>query len=422
VKRLTAKDRLIFVCIMIIATACVGSALYIITGAYAVTVQLSDYTSLGRNADGVPTAVLDVDAILTDLCLPNPRYGHIRAEDYPDVNALCNLRLSMVYDTAGEEITLNVTGDLRTLLRYGIRLHPVIWTQSLRGIIAEDSSQAAPMTTPEPPGESISFPTQTAGSVSRMDMGYLQSPVDLDGYGINLRPVLERAQVERDNAARDWQEDGVETRKLRACFVRDRDATAFHNLYRAVYYIRNTKTGGERWITVDIYDLEWTEQSAVAYAAVLTQSHRTEVQALSRSAFTGSAFSVYELDGSSVSNGKRLPFDHNGLVRFPGMPASYRMPNGQIWSPSFDKLPEDRIWQLTGTGGHSMANLLRYVRKEIGARTGQPFDPESEAEFFAHFSARSWYMPVLNWTEDYLSAEQRENIELLLEIQELISN
>lgn len=422
-KRMTKKDKLLFAGIAVVAAAAILIAVYLISGGYAVTVHLSDYTSLGRNADNEPIAVLDIDAILTDLRLPNPKYGNIRKEDYPDVNALCNLQLLMVYDTMGDEITLSVTGDFRTLLLYGIQLQSVLWTQSLRGTIAEDSSQVSPMTTPEPPGESISFPTPYARSNSHVEIGYLHSPVDLDGYGLNMRPVLERIHTERDKALQSmWSSADASIRKVSAFFVYAKEADTFHNLYRTVYYTKNNITGAVNWFTITVYDLEWTEQSAVAYARTAVQSFRTEGQAADRMTFENDAYDVYTIDGSSVIQSGRVAFDPYGFVRFPQMPTGYKLPSGQIWSPSYDLLEEDYIWQLTGADGYSMEELLCYVRKEIGARTGQAFDPVTETAFHEHFSMQSWYEPLENWNETFLTQEQQENILLLLEIENLISN
>ena len=117
--------------------------------------------------------------------------------------------------------------------------------------------------------------------------------------------------------------------------------------------------------------------------------------------------------------GKRA-FDQNGFVQFPDSPTSYRMANGVYWSPTYDALDEDQIWKLTAVEGHSMANLLRYARKEIYARYYAGFDERTEREFYEHYNSFSWYREMVPDRTADMTETERNNVRLLREIQSFI--
>jgi len=83
-------------------------------------------------------------------------------------------------------------------------------------------------------------------------------------------------------------------------------------------------------------------------------------------------------------------------------------------------LDEDAIWKLTAVDGHSLANLLRYARKEIYARYYMAFDPKSEREFRQHYNAYDWYEERKPDLSRLMTETERSNIRLLREIQSLI--
>ena len=78
------------------------------------------------------------------------------------------------------------------------------------------------------------------------------------------------------------------------------------------------------------------------------------------------------------------------------------------------------IWALTAVDGHSLANLLRYARKEIYARYYTAFDPKTEREFNEHYRAYAWYEPRTPDLSGLMTEAEKSNIRLLREIQSLI--
>ena len=96
------------------------------------------------------------------------------------------------------------------------------------------------------------------------------------------------------------------------------------------------------------------------------------------------------------------------------------MANDVYWSPTYDPLDEDAIWSLTAVEGHSLANLLRYARKEIYARYYVAFDPKTEREFMDHYCAYDWYEVRVPDLLGRMTETERSNMRLLREIQSLI--
>lgn len=192
-----------------------------------------------------------------------------------------------------------------------------------------------------------------------------------------------------------------------------------HNLYRASYTAAFNPGEGQETITVyftvDLYDL-YRQNGEIGYGATDVTLHATEDESKE---LPGNGVATRLWGGGVKVDGKQ-GFDQNGFVRFPDRPTSFRMANGIYWSPTYDALTEDMIWKLTAVEGHSLANLLRYARKEIYARYYVGFDPKTEREFYEHFNDCQWYEardPDLN---GLMTETEQQNIRLLREIQSLI--
>jgi len=257
--------------------------------------------------------------------------------------------------------------------------------------------------------------------------GPLASLLDQNGNGLNLRPLYERVQEERDRMCREFfGKNEYSTTKTQSVFVINEAGGAFLNLYRAAYTATQTGEAAadlpSRYFMVEVWDLSWTPDNRLAFSTVLSREARDKRAAESMLAYEGSRYTVTALPGGGISNPSRVPFDQNGFVRFPSCPTSFRMPNGLYWSPTYDHLTEDQIWQLTGVSGHTLSNLLRFARREISTRYGFPFDAEREPEFFRHYSARSWYVPDPSYTDERMTEAEARNIRLLREIQNLVDN
>ena len=390
---------------------------------YAVTVDPAAYTTLGLGSQGAPTAVIDVDAILTDLRLPNPRRSAINTRDYPDVEALSEMRLTLQYTDSPGTMALSLSCDAETLKRYGIVIEPLTWTQEVKGVIALDSTQPEPLASPTvDEGEPPAPPPPYA-----LAPGPLTSLLDQNGNGLNLRPLYARVQEERDNMCREvFGRNEYSATKTQSVFVVNEAGGAFSNLYRAAYTAVQTGEGAAAvpacYFTVEVWDLSWNEENRLVFSTVLAREARDKKAAESMLAYEGSRYKVTALPGGGASNPGRVAFDQNGFVRFPSCPTSFRMPNGLYWSPTYDRLTEDQIWQLTGVSGHTLSNLLRFARREISTRYGFPFDAEREPEFFRHYNARPWYLPDPSYTDERMSEAEAMNIRLLREIQSLVDS
>ena len=407
----------------ILLAGLVWSTLYISLRRYTATVNLENYTSLGLNGKGVPTAVIDVDAILTDLHLPNPRRSQINLKDYPDVEALSRMQVFLSYTDTPSTMDLSVSCDSQTLKRFGIALETLAWTQEIKGVIALDSTQPEPLATPTTGGgEEVPVPA----SLFNVETGFLQELLDEDGNGLNLRPLYERAQAERDSVCQKlFGKNDYNVSKTQALFVTDTEEGAFSNLYRAAYSAVMTGEGVDttaRYFTVEIRNLSWTEEHQLAFASVSSASATSRKAAEGVADYAAARYTVTVLPGGGVSNAARIPFDQNGFVRYPFAPTSFRMASGLYWSPSFDRLTEDQIWQLTGVNGHSLTNLLRYARREISARYGSPFDADREPEFLKLYGEQHWYKADAGYTDERMTETEARNIRLLREIQSLIEN
>ena len=383
---------------------------------YTVTLDLKDYVSLGRSAQGEPLALLDVDAILTDLHLPSPHTDAMAEQKYPDVRALLNMQLYLSYTDDPDQMQVVVLADTATLADYGIHIDSLSWLQQLKGYVA--SEDVSPLPTPALPAVTPT-PSPADG-----ESQYLSALTDADGYGYNLRALCERIQRERDLLLKELFRSGesYKVEKMQVTFHTGTQDARYVNCYQACYRVTpETEDGTEpvlQYFRVRVYDLALLSDGTVGFRDnVDVTLHQTENEC-KRS--PSSAASGVTLSGGGVRVRDRAAFDQNGFVIFPGQPTSYRMANGLYWSPTYDVLSEDMIWKLTAVDGHSLANLLRYARKEIYARYHVVFDQRTEREFFTHYNSYPWYLePVPDRSLDMTEAE-KSNIRLLREIQSLV--
>lgn len=400
----------------ILAAAIFLCALYIGKRGYGVTVNLEDYTTVGRNALGVPVAAIDIDALLTDLHLPNPKSPFVNMADYPDVYALCSMSVSLSYTSHEELMHVEVSCDLDTLTRYGIRIANTGWEQSVRGLL-DDGATA----TPVPLAESTVLPAPT-GTPAAQD-GLLTALVDEQGRGYNLRSVCERVQKERDSVCVELFGNNYNAEKTQLYFIVSHGGSEFTNLYRAVYVVTEVREDETEprteCFTVDILNL-YMRDGVVFFRSVDVNIVDNESEADAISRFNGPDYDVTRLHGGVVTD--REAYDQNGFVRFIGCPTSYRMANGIYWSATYEPLTEDMVWSLTAVPGHSLANLLRYARKEIYARYYCIFDERTEHEFLEHYSSYDWYEGREDDLSELMSDMERANIALLREIQDLIEH
>ena len=248
--------------------------------------------------------------------------------------------------------------------------------------------------------------------------GYLDSLLDSDGNGLNLRTICETVHNERDFLCKEVFGNNYDTTKTQVAFIVYKSGR-HHNLYRASYTATFKPEDGVQpvsiYFTVDLYDL-YRAEGKIGYTSIDVSMYGSEEE----SKRCPSGERVTKLWGGGVKVDGKTGFDLNGFVQFPDCPTSYRLANGVYWSPTYDALDEDMIWKLTAVEGHSLANLLRYARKEIYARYYVSFDPKTEREFYEHYHACLWYEERdtdLSWL---MTETERNNIRLLREIQSLI--
>ena len=372
-------------------------------------IDLEKYVAVGTDAGGNPAVLLDVDAILTDLHLPNPNRPGVNMHDYPDVEALCTAKMHLL-PIDGERMRVTIEADTETLAQYGIVFRTMSWEQQIKGFV--EGETPTPVPTPE------RLPQTTETPDPGEPDGYLTSLLDSDGNGLNLRTVCETVQNERDFTCNEVFGNSFDTTKTQVVFIVYTEGR-HHNLYRASYTAEYKPEDGQEpitiYFTVDLYDL-YRLNGEIGYGSIDVSMYGTEEE--SRHIPAGG--DAIRLSGGGVKVDGRQGFDQNGFVRFPDSPTSYRMANGVYWSPTYDLLDEDMIWSLTAVEGHSLANLLRYARKEIYARYYVPFDPKTEREFFEHYSAYDWYEERVPDLLGRMTEAERSNIRLLREIQSLI--
>ena len=373
-------------------------------------IDLRDYVNVGTDAGGNPAVLLDVDAILNDLRLPNPNRPGVNAGDYPEVYALCTAKMHL-YPLDDEHMRVTIEADTETLERYGIRFAATTWEQQIKGFV----EGATPTPVPLPP---TATPAPPATPDPGGEDGYLDSLLDANGNGLNLRLVCEAVQSERDSLCSELFGNNYDTTKTQTAFIVFKSGR-HKNLYRASYTaVFRPDENAEPftvWFTVDLYDLHRSE-GRILFGSVDVSICESEEE----SRRMPSNGTVTKLSGGGVRVPGKNGFDQNGFVRFPDQPTSYRLANGVYWSPTYDALSEDMIWSLTAVDGHSLANLLRYARKEIYARYYAAFDPKTEREFYEHYRSYAWYEPKVPDLSGLMTETERNNIRLLREIQSLI--
>ena len=406
----TLSKRLAWILSGIVLGVSVLVAVVSIARGHKTVIDLENYVNVGTDAGGNPAVLLDVDAILNDLRLPNPNRPGVNASDYPEVYALCTARM-LLRPIDEEHMHVTIDADTETLARYGITFRATAWDQQIKGFVAG----ATPTPVPVPQGETQTPPDSPAPEEPD---GYLDSLLDSDGNGLNLRSVCEAVQSERDLLCKEIFGNNYDTTKTQVAFIVYTEGR-HHNLYRASYTATYRPEDGTEpvviWFTVDVYDLYRTE-GRIAYGSIDVSLCDTEAE----SKHLPSSGTSTRLSGGGVRVSGKNGFDLNGFVRFPGCPTSYRLANGVYWSPTYDALDEDMIWKLTAVDGHSLANLLRYARKEIYARYYAAFDPKTEREFCEHYGAYDWYEPRVPDLQGLMTETERSNIRLLREIQSLI--
>lgn len=374
-------------------------------------IDLRQYVIVGTDAGGNPAVLLDVDAILNDLKLPNPNRPGVNAADYPEVYALCTAKMHLRPIDA-EHMRVTIEADTETLKRYGITFTATTWEQQIKGFVAGATPTPIPLPHSETPA-----PSADPDNTAEPD-GYLTSLLDANGNGLNLRTVCEAVHSERDFLCKEIFGNNYDTTKTQTAFIVYTEGRR-KNLYRASYTATYRPDDGTEpysiWFTVDVYDLSRTD-GRIVFGGIDVSMCDSEAES-KRLPGNGT---VTKLSGGGVRVEGKNGFDLNGFVAFPGYPTSYRLANGVYWSPTYDLLDEDAVWSLTAVDGHSLANLLRYARKEIYARYYTAFDPKTEREFFEHFNAYDWYEMREPDLSHLMTEAERSNIRLLREIQSLI--
>ncbi|MBQ1820577.1 MAG: YARHG domain-containing protein [Clostridia bacterium] len=376
-------------------------------------IDLQNYVNVGTDAGGNPAGLLDVDAILTDLHLPKQARRKRGRTRYPDVYALCTAKMYL-YKIDADHVRVTVEADVDTLGRYGITFLKTTWEQQMKGFV----EGATPTPIPLPPETT---PAPAASQKPADPDGYLTSLVDAKGNGLNLRAVCEAVQKERDDLCKEIFGNNYDTTKTQVAFIVFTSGR-YANVYRASYSVTYKPEDGSEpppgstlWFTVDVYNLRRTEGKILFDGTDVTICASEEES--KRLPSNGKAIKLW---GGGVRADGKDGFDLNGFVKFPEQPTSYRLANGVYWSPTYDRLDEDMVWSLTAVNGHSMANLLRYARKEIYARYYMAFDPKTEREFKEHYESYDWYEPKDPDLSRLMTEAERQNIRLLREIQSLI--
>lgn len=377
------------------------------------TADLAAYTTLTRTGETV-TAVLDLDGLLTELELPDPRTDE-KALKNGAVKALLNMRLELAFTE--EPDVMSVTAQVKegALKWQGITLKERTWTAAAKVLPRTVVEEEKPV---EPEAVERPRTVQTEG--------YLTSLLDEQGQGLNLRKVVEQVRFERDRLGKEIFGSGYETKRIGTWFLVFPADSAHKNCYRAAFALEET---GARegspvvgcFFTVEVWDLKYTASDGVTFARSEAAMYDTAAEAADLSGdFAGCA--MYELTGGSVITAGRPSFDYNGLVRFVGLPMSHPLPDGSLWSPSADEMAEDDLWRLVGNGEYTMVELLKWVRMEILARHGYTFPDPGEAAYRTHYDLCSWYSPVDDAPEQYFTATERQNWNLLLRLEALLDS
>ena len=375
------------------------------------TADVAAYTTLTRTGETV-TAVLDMDGLLTELELPNPRTDE-KALKNGAVRALLAMELELHFTEAPDVMSVTAQVKEGALRWQGISLKERTWTAAAKVLprtVVEEQ-------TPDLPQE-VEHPSTVQTE------GYLASLLDEQGQGLNLRRVLEQVRFERDRLAKEIFGSSSSTRRIGTWFIIFPAGSEHKNCYRAAYELRETgaregRSVGTCYFTVDVRDLGYRADTGVSFARSEAAMYDTPAEALDLSGeFAGCT--MFELTGGSVITAGRPTFDYNGFVRFVGLPMSHPLPDGSLWSPSADEMEEDDLWRLVGNGEYTMAELLRWVRMEIYARRGYTFPQPDQAAYLMHYSACGWYSPTDDAPERSMTPTERRNLDLLRDLEALL--
>ncbi len=374
--------------------------------------DLSAYTTLTRTGETV-TAVLDLDSLLTELELPNPR-TEPKAARNGAVKALLNMKLELAFTEEPDVMAVTADVNERALQRRGIGLKARTWTGAVKVL---------PRTTAQE--EIVEAPPEVEKPRTVLAEGYLTSLLDEELKGLNLRKVCEQVHFERDRLAKEIFGNSYVAKKTNLWFIVYPEGSEHRNCYRAVYTL--TETGapeggsiGSCCFTVDVLDLSY-RAGLVGFTRSEAAMYDTLAEAQDLSAEFGGC-AVYELTGGSVVTVGRPSFDYNGFVRFVGLPMSHPLPDGSLWSPSYDPLDEDDLWRLVGNGEYTMAEFLTFVRMEIYARHGYTFPEPDQAALREHFAACSWYAATEDAPERFMTPTERRNLDLVRELEVLLES
>ena len=378
------------------------------------TVDLSSYTSLTRTGETV-TAVLDVDSLLTELGLPDPRTEPEAAGRSKAVRAILEMKLELAFSPEPDVISVTADVNERALRRQGFVLKERTWTSPVK--VLPRTAQEEPTIT----GLEGDRPR------TQLEEGYLTFLLDEEGKGLNLRSVCERVRFERDRLSKEIFGNSYVTKKTNVWFIVYPEGADRRNCYRAVYALTETgapegRSVGSCWFTVDVVDLAYRSGSGVGFSKTDVAIYPTQAEAASLEELESLGCIVTELSGGSVPGASRPSFDYNGFVRFVGLPMSHPLPDGQMWSPSYDPLEEDDLWRLIDNGEHTMTELLTYVQMEIYARHGYTFPNEDQAAYRQHFSACDWYSPTEDAPERFMTTTERRNLDLLRDLVDLLES
>lgn len=385
------------------------------------TVDLTAYTTVTRTGETV-TAVLDVDSLLTELGLPNPRTEE-KAFQNGAVRALLNMELALAFTEEPDVMEVSIQANTAALRWRGIRLLQTQWLSPVKVLPRTETPVQEAET--ETPAEVVRPQTILAD-------GYLSALLDEEGKGLNLLSVCERVHFERDRLGKEIFGNNYVTTKTNLWFIVYPEGSERHNCYRAVYLLTETGTPSGRSIgscafTVDILDLQYTAGTGVSFGRSDVVIYDTLPEAQDLSAFTSLGCAVTELVGGSVQGAPRPSFDYNGFVRFVGLPMSHPLPDGSMWSPSCDPLEQDDLWRLTGNGEYTMGEFLSFLRMEIYARHGYTFNGtalgiDDLSAYRAHYDACDWYNPTEDAPDRFLTPVERQNWQLIRELESLLES
>ena len=378
------------------------------------TADLGAYTTLTRTGETV-TAVLDLDSLLIELDLPNPR-TEPRAARNGAVKALLNMKLELSFTGEPDVVQVSVDVNEGPLKRKGIALKERTWTGPVKVLPRTAAQEEAPLAALE-------------GDRPRtvLSDGYLASLLDEEGKGLNLRKVCERVRFERDRLAKEIFGNSYVTKKTKVWFIVYPEGSERRNVYRAAFTLTETgapegRSVGNCCFAVEVLDLAYQAGTGVGFAGTDVALYDTPAEAESLDEYIARGCTVTEIMGGSVPGAERPGFDYNGFVRFVGRPMSHPMPDGSLWSPSSDPLEEDDLWRLVGNGEYTMTELLAYVGMEIYARRGYTFPQPGQEAYRAHYDACGWYAPAEDAPERFFTPTERQNLELLRDLEALLES